>query len=155
VARGRAHTILAGKIEEALASLPDSYFDCITFNDVLEHLMEPGQVLRMVRPKLSARGITIASIPNFRFFRNLYEIVILKEWEYKESGILDLTHLRFFTKMSMKRLFEEAGFEVVTQEGISPIDTWKFRLLNAATLGILNDTKYAQFVCVARTAGSE
>jgi len=154
VAGGQVDHLLLGKIEEVLDLLPGNYFDCITFNDVLEHLMEPAQVLQMVKPKLSARGVIIASIPSFRFIRNLVEIVVRKEWEYKELGILDSTHLRFFTKKSMKRMFEEAGYEVVRQEGISPIGTWKFRLLNTATLGILNDTKYAQFVCIARVAGS-
>ena len=58
-AKEKADKILAGKIEEVLSSIPNNYFDCITFNDVLEHLFEPTEVLKMIRPKLSKNGIII------------------------------------------------------------------------------------------------
>ncbi len=150
VAKKNTDKILTGKAESLIDSIPDTYFDCIIFNDVLEHLLEPAEVLKRMRPKLSGNGIVIASIPNVRYFGNLYELLLKKDWEYKDSGILDSTHLRFFTKLSMKRMFEDAGYKLIRQEGIKKITSWKFRLLNLLTFGFLDDTKYLRFACIAR-----
>lgn len=150
VAKKYADKILTGKIENLTNSIPDTYFDCIIFNDVLEHLLDPTETLKMIRPKLSGNGIVIASIPNVRYFGNLYELLLKKDWEYKDSGILDTTHLRFFTKLSMKRMFEDAGYKLIRQEGIKKITSWRFRLLNLLTFGFLDDTKYLRFACIAR-----
>lgn len=147
-AKNNIDKILTGKVEDVLNSIPDDYFDCITFNDILEHLLEPSDVLKMIKPKLSDKGIIIASIPNVRYFSNLYELFIKKDWEYKDAGILDSTHLRFFTQKSMKRMFEEADYNLIKQEGINKIISWKFQLFNILTMGIFNDTKYMQYCCV-------
>lgn len=141
--------VFTGKVEDVLNSLPDAYFDCITFNDVLEHLLEPTEVLKMIKPKLSEKGIIIASIPNIRYFSNLYDLLIKKDWEYKDSGILDSTHIRFFTKISMERMFENAGYELINQVGINKLISWKFRLFNFTTFRFFSDTKYSQYVCIA------
>ncbi|MEI6140240.1 MAG: class I SAM-dependent methyltransferase [Mariniphaga sp.] len=150
-ARNKIDHILIGKIEELISSLPDGYFDCISFNDVLEHLIEPTEVLKMMRHKLSENGVVIASIPNVRYFFNLRDLLIYRDWHYIGNGILDSTHLRFFTRKSMKRMFEDAGYKITSQVGINKIVSWKFQLLYFLTLGILGDTKYLQFVCVAKS----
>lgn len=142
--------ILIGKVEDVIHLIPDGYFDCISFNDVLEHLLEPTEVLRMVKPKLSEKGVVIASIPNVRYFFNLYELLIKKDWEYKDAGILDSTHFRFFTQKSMRRMFENAGYNLIKQQGINENTTLKFRLFNIFTFRFFNDTKYAQFACTAK-----
>ena len=150
-AKDHVDNVLVGKVEDILNSIPDVYFDCISFNDVLEHLLEPTDILKMIRTKLSEKGIIIASIPNVRFLINLYDLFIKKDWEYKEDGILDSTHLRFFTQKSMKRMFETAGYIIIKQEGINKIDSWKFWLFNFFTIGFFSDTKYPQFICIAKT----
>ena len=147
-AKQKVDMVLTGKIEDLCGSIPDGYFDCITFNDVLEHLIEPTEILKAIMPKLSLNGIIIASIPNVRHFQNLYELVIKKDWEYTEGGILDSTHLRFFTKKSMKRMFESAGYKVIKQIGINSPTSAKFKLLDLMTLGLLNETKYLQYVSI-------
>lgn len=148
-AKDHIDKILTGKVEDVLNSIPDAYFDCLTFNDVLEHLLEPTEVLKMLAPKLTKNGIIIASIPNVRYFLNLYELLIKKDWEYKDAGILDSTHLRFFTQKSMKRMFEEAGYKLIKQVGVNKTISWKFQLFDILTIGIFNDTKYLQYVCIA------
>lgn len=148
-AKNQIDNILVGKVEDLLNSIPDAYFDCITFNDVLEHLLEPTEVLKMIKPKLKENGLIIASIPNVRFFSNLYELIIQKNWEYKDFGILDTTHLRFFTKQTMKKMFENSGYKLIKQIGINEIYTWKFWLFNLITLKFFSDTKYYQFICIA------
>jgi 2-polyprenyl-3-methyl-5-hydroxy-6-metoxy-1,4-benzoquinol methylase len=147
--KAKADKILTGKVENLLNLIPNDYFDCITFNDVLEHLLEPAEVLKMMRPKLSEDGIIIASIPNIRYFKNLYELLVKREWKYKDFGILDSTHLRFFTKKSMKRMFEDAEYKIIKQKGINMSSSWKLKLLNFLTFGIPVDIKYQQFVCIA------
>jgi len=149
-AKEQADNILAGKVEDMVNLLPNNYFDCITFNDVLEHLLEPIVVLRNIKPKLTEKGIIIATIPNVRYIKNLYDLVIKRDWEYKDAGILDRTHLRFFTKNSMKKMFEKAGYKLNKQEGINKNSSLIFLLFNLFSIGIFNDTKYLQFVCIAK-----
>lgn len=148
-AKDHVDKIVTGKVEDVLNLIPDAYFDCITFNDVLEHLLEPTDVLKMIKQKLSPKGIVIASIPNVRYIKNLYELLIKKDWEYKGAGILDSTHFRFFTQKSMKRMFEEAGYKIIKQKGINKIGSWIFRFFNLITFRFFSDTKYLRYVCIA------
>lgn len=140
---------LVGKVEDIINLLPDAYFDCITFNDVLEHLLEPTEVLKLIKPKLTENGIVIASIPNIREYYHLYELLFKKDWKYKDEGILDSTHIRFFTKISMARLFNDAGFKLISQAGINKTKSWKFKIINMLTFGYFSDSAYFQFVCIA------
>ncbi|MBI5237012.1 MAG: class I SAM-dependent methyltransferase [Deltaproteobacteria bacterium] len=150
-AANKLDRVSAGNIETDEISLPDGYFDGIVFNDVLEHLVDPWQVLRRLRPKLRENGVIVASIPNMRHFHVLKELIIHKQWEYKDQGVLDRTHLRFFTVKGVKDLFETSGYRVVTLEGIDRCDfSWKFKLLNGVLLNRLEDTRYSKFACVAR-----
>jgi 2-polyprenyl-3-methyl-5-hydroxy-6-metoxy-1,4-benzoquinol methylase len=150
IAKTNIDRIFIGNVEEVLNSIPDTYFDCITFNDVLEHLVDPAEILKKVKSKLSKNGIVVASIPNVRYIYNLYDIIIKKDWEYKDSGILDYTHYRFFTKKSAQRMFEGANYKILHQGGINANRTWYFRLFNVLTLGIFNDTKYLEFISIAK-----
>lgn len=135
----------------ALAEIPDQKFDAIFCNDVLEHLVDPYTFLAQVKSKLSEKGVVIASIPNVRYLSNFINFVFRREWKYEDSGILDRTHLRFFTQKSMRRMFEEAGYEILSMKGINGYTSgWKFRLLNFITLGLISDTQFLQFAIVAK-----
>jgi 2-polyprenyl-3-methyl-5-hydroxy-6-metoxy-1,4-benzoquinol methylase len=149
-AKSRVDKVLTGSIESVVDSIPDNKFDCIFFNDILEHLLQPENVLKKMKTKLSEKGEIIASIPNVRYISNLVELIIRKDWEYKDEGILDSTHIRFFTKKSMIRIFEEAGMEVTLQVGINEFVSLKFKIFNALTFGFFGDTKYLQFICIAK-----
>jgi 2-polyprenyl-3-methyl-5-hydroxy-6-metoxy-1,4-benzoquinol methylase len=134
----------------AAESIPDKKFDLITFNDVLEHMVEPGDVLRQCLEKLTTRGQIVASIPNILYFHDFFTMVFSKDWKYEPAGIFDKTHLRFFTRKSIVRLFEESGYEVVKLHGIRPTDSKKFLLFNIATLGNWEEMKYLQFAVSAK-----
>ena len=100
----------AEKIDYAV-ELAGEEFDVVMFADVLEHLKEPGDVLRRIRPFLADHGILIASIPNIA--HGSVRLALLSgEFRYREWGLLDDTHLRFFTRASIQDLFEETGFVV-------------------------------------------
>ncbi len=151
----RLDHVLAGSAEDRATELPGGHFDCIVFNDVLEHLAWPEQLLRALRPALAPGGVVVASIPNVRYFFNVWDLAVRGDWEYHDEGIRDRTHLRFFTRSSIHGLFARAGYRVRRQVGINPTGSWRFRLVNALTLGRLSDMRYLQFACVADPAGEE
>ncbi len=142
--------IIVDDINSAISKLTDCYFDCIVFNDVLEHLIDPFDVLKKIRPKLSNSGVVVSSIPNVLFIRNLWRVVVGRQWHYEEDGILDKTHLRFFTRASIIDMFENTGYEIQTIEGINPVKDFRYSMLNLFTLGFLSESKYLQFATVAK-----
>jgi len=143
--------VYIGDIDSQLANLPDNFYDAITCNDVLEHLFDPYQTLKNLTAKLTSEGVIIASIPNFRFFRNLIDILYKKDWEYKSSGILDFTHLRFFTQKSIIRMFEEAGYEIIKCQGITKSKSLRPYIYNFLTLGAFGkDSFFLHFAVVAK-----
>jgi len=92
---------------------PDGHFDLMTFADVLEHLVDPARVLRHLSRWLGRGGTLLLSLPNIRHESVVLPLLVEGQWEYADAGILDRTHLRFFTRKGMLRLLDEAGFEVV------------------------------------------
>jgi 2-polyprenyl-3-methyl-5-hydroxy-6-metoxy-1,4-benzoquinol methylase len=132
---------------------PRASFDCIVFNDVLEHMYDPWRSLAFAKTLLKSRdGIIVASIPNIRYWHNLIELILKKEWEYRDEGILDRTHVRFFTKKSVSRLFDQAGLNIQKIQGINPTKDKKFKLLNFIVGGSIQDMRYLQFAVVASEA---
>ncbi len=142
--------VLVGDIKQVLEQLPKYNFDCIVFNDVLEHTQYPLEILKEVIPLLSPSGIVVSSIPNFRFVGNLKEILIDKNFAYKDSGILDITHMRFFTKSSIAKMYDDAGFNIVQNRGINDTPSWKVRLFILLTFNFFSDIKSFQIATVAQ-----
>jgi 2-polyprenyl-3-methyl-5-hydroxy-6-metoxy-1,4-benzoquinol methylase len=150
-ARASLDRMLVGRIEELVPSIPDKYFDCVVLNDVLEHLVDPWAVLIELRAKLTGTGSIVASIPNVRHFLNLKNLLLRKDWEYTEHGILDRTHLRFFTSKSIRRMFNECGYELASMQGIEAAGgvSWKFTIFNRLLLNSFDDARFLVFACVA------
>jgi 2-polyprenyl-3-methyl-5-hydroxy-6-metoxy-1,4-benzoquinol methylase len=156
VAEQQLDKVICGAFDEAL-NLPKHSFDCIIFNDVLEHLVDPEQALLDCQKLLRQGGVVVASIPNVRYFHNVINLAFYGDWTYTDKGILDRTHLRFFTYRSILEIFERLGYKVETIEGVNPIE--KFRLPGKLKCfsGLLNlfshrieDMRYLQFAVVAR-----
>ncbi|MFH2053180.1 MAG: class I SAM-dependent methyltransferase [bacterium] len=147
------HAVHTGDAHAVIPTLPRGAFDCICLNDVLEHLLEPGDLLGMLPPLLAPGGRVTASIPSVRYFWNVVDLALKGRWEYADEGICDRTHLRFFTRSSMIALFRDSGFTVETVAGINPTGSLKFKAFNALTLGRFADMKYLQFVLAGRPAG--
>lgn len=134
------------------AALPDHYFDVITFNDCLEHFPDPYPPLELCKRKLTGGGVVICSLPNVRYIDNVRHFLIDMDWKYEDAGILDHTHLRFFTKKSMVRTFELAGYEVLSITGIKP-HYWsgkKIFLLRLFFGKWMEDMRYINYVVVAK-----
>jgi 2-polyprenyl-3-methyl-5-hydroxy-6-metoxy-1,4-benzoquinol methylase len=144
--------VLVGRFEEA--DLGDATFDCIMFNDVLEHMYDPWSALRLARKHLTGTGVLVASLPNLAYFNVLWDLVVREEWRYEKAGTLDITHIRFFTRKGMIRLFSESGYIVRRIEGINPqVQGRKFKLINALFLNRLARMRYLQFAVVAEPGG--
>lgn len=136
-------------------------FDAAVAADVLEHLRHPERTLRQAAELLRPGGLLVASIPNVAHI-DVRLALLAGRWDYKEHGLLDLTHLRFFTRESALRLVKAAGLEVVevqttvwapfsTNLGASPTDL-PVDLL--ARLAAEPDATTLQFVITARVPAS-
>lgn len=142
--------VIEQSVEIALESIPAGSIDCVICNDVLEHLVDPWAVLRQIKTVLAPQGSVVSSIPNVRHFPVFKNYAFDGSWQYEKWGVLDRTHLRFFTKSSIDLLFSETGFRVSRIEGIfgQPLP-WKAALLNRVLRGRLTDMQYERFACVA------
>lgn len=143
-------------LEAAPDELLGMRFDVAVFNDVLEHMADPGQALAAVRPLLNEGGVVVASIPNVRHLSVTGPLVVLGRFDYSDSGILDTTHLRFFTAASIRELFAAAGFTVLQFAGINRClrvgESWTrkwIRWLGVVTRGRSDGFFFVQYVVVA------
>ena len=101
----------------AIADLfPGRDFDAIIFADVLEHLLDPDAVLRSASKLLATGGAVIISIPNVAH-GSLRLALLQGHWDYRETGLLDRTHLRFFTRDSVVQMVADAGLHITSLLG--------------------------------------
>jgi 2-polyprenyl-3-methyl-5-hydroxy-6-metoxy-1,4-benzoquinol methylase len=144
---------------DAEAGLPAGTFDCVMFNDVLEHMVAPEKALSYARTLLAPGGAVVASIPNIRSFPTMWQLMFHASWEYTDYGVLDKTHLRFFTRSSIVNFFEREGYAVKTIRGINAhcgvpntsTRLWTaYRLANVLFMRKFEDMKFQQFAVVAK-----
>jgi 2-polyprenyl-3-methyl-5-hydroxy-6-metoxy-1,4-benzoquinol methylase len=141
--------VFTGDADELIATMPDGHFDAIVCNDVLEHLAQPDATLATLRGKLAPGGVVVASLPNFRHLAALSKVLFRKDFPQNDFGIFDRTHLRFFTKKSMKRLFDNAGFDLRTIKGINGFCGPLGAVVLVLSLGFFADGFFLQYACVA------
>jgi len=99
-------------IEQFTLPIKPGTLDVILCLDVLEHLVDPWAVVKKLTPLLKKDGVLIASIPNIRHHSVLKEIILKGDFKYDDYGILDRTHLRFFTRKTILQLMECSGLKV-------------------------------------------
>ena len=104
--------ILNGLYEDVEDKIPDSYFDLIVCNDVIEHMIDPRLFLKNIRNKLAPSGKMIVSIPNLRNAYTLYNLLIKGDFKYEKAGVLDYTHLHLFTKKSFINMAYECNWKI-------------------------------------------
>jgi len=100
-------------IERDKIPLKPSSFDVLVLADVLEHTREPGAVLSRLLPLVRKGGIVVVSVPNVANFSIRLKL-LFGNWNYQKQGILDSSHLRFFTLRTSRQLLENAGLSVVS-----------------------------------------
>ena len=109
-ARRRGLDVITGSYSQNIPNLHGK-FDCILFLDVLEHLADPSAMLTDVAGALNDNGSVIASIPNIAHWTVRFSLMAGR-FDYMPTGIMDATHLRWFTRKSVTRLFEASGYHV-------------------------------------------
>ena len=138
--------LIVGNAEEVELEYED-YFDCVVFADVLEHLVDPWRMLRRARAFLRRNGTIVASIPNVQHWDVLANL-LRGRWEYSQYGIMDKTHLRFFTRSTIRDLFVSTGF---TPRSIAPLlgTTTRAQIARFATAGLAVPFLARQYLVVA------
>lgn len=113
-------TIERGDIENMFLGYPENFFDYLILGDVLEHLNNPQKVLKELQKYLKPSGFILASISNILHYSVILDL-LRGRFSYGDSGILDRTHLRFFTLYEIVMLFRECGYktDAVTKRKIS------------------------------------
>jgi SAM-dependent methyltransferase len=129
--------VLCGDVEAL--DLPCAYgpYDYVVCGDVLEHLRDPWTTLKKIYGVLKPGGFIIASIPTIRNWRVIIDLIFKGEFSYRECGVLDITHLRFFTKRSIRKLFEDNRFKVMNIHSNS--FGAKASLINKLTFGLFDE----------------
>jgi 2-polyprenyl-3-methyl-5-hydroxy-6-metoxy-1,4-benzoquinol methylase len=141
-----------GIFEDAAGELPSEHFDVVLFFDVLEHTKAPDVALHAAHRLLAPQGRLVASIPNVRHFSVWWPLVMRGRWDYAEYGILDRTHLRFFTRNTMGELFRSTGWKVISTTGINRTTTVKTKTAHLLSRGRVDDFLFMQYVLVAQPA---
>jgi 2-polyprenyl-3-methyl-5-hydroxy-6-metoxy-1,4-benzoquinol methylase len=156
VAATRLDRVLPGRFDEVAEALPAGYFDLVVCNDVIEHMEDHDRFLRTIRGHLAPGGVLVGSVPNMRNYKVLFDLLFLKDWRYQDSGIMDRTHLRWFTHAALCRSLTDAGYSIQILRGmngsLSPARAkraWPRFLFGCAciglTLGGARDIVPAQF----------
>ena len=157
LARGTFDQVIAGYFFDQVPTLQSGTFDCVVGNDVVEHLTDPWRALAQLHRLLCPGGRLVLSLPNIRFWGVVKDLVWNGGWKYADDGVLDRTHLRFFTRSSIESLLRDSAFEDVSVEGInSQLSGWKVDSVNLVTGGRFNDMRYLQFAaCASRPLGAD
>ncbi len=113
-AEKRLDKVYHGHAEDLIDRLPyDGFFDVILCGDVLEHMVRPDEFLHRSAKLLAHDGRVIASIPNIANYYVRYSL-IRGRFDYQDAGLLDKSHLRFFTLKSILAMFSSAGYDVLS-----------------------------------------
>ena len=146
IAKEKLDAVFVGGVEDVISTQDLGCFDAIIFADVVEHLISPADVIRACSRLLSPEGIAIFSIPNVRHISVLTELLFCNEWKYRESGILDRSHLRFFTDQSFERLLRESG--LVVRRKASTLSLRGSQFFDCITCGFFRRFLAAQYIFV-------
>jgi 2-polyprenyl-3-methyl-5-hydroxy-6-metoxy-1,4-benzoquinol methylase len=140
-----------GDVEQVVLPADMVPFDCIVFADVLEYLRDPWGTMARYLQRLKPGGYVVASIPNVRNIALLYNLIIRGRWHYEDSGLLDRTHLRFFTRREIMELFAAAGLDVELVSENRERLSWKRRILATPLLALIPDMGVCQYLIRARS----
>jgi SAM-dependent methyltransferase len=147
-ARAVLDEVLVGDFAALEPPWPAGKFDCVVAGDVLEHMVDPKLALHKIRKLLAGTGQLVTSIPNVRHWCVVRDLALKGEWRYQQDGVLDETHVRFFTRRSAQRLLEETGFGVLVRRPYF----WgpRTRRFDKLTFGWLAEFLAQRWVFVAR-----
>ncbi len=112
-ARQRYGRVIEGDLESAGQDVDWQQYDLLLMADVLEHLADPWQALAMLHERVDPGTRLAISVPNVRHKSVVFPLLFEGRFEYADAGIMDRTHLHFFTRSSVRRALREAGWQLV------------------------------------------
>jgi SAM-dependent methyltransferase len=128
--------IIVGDIERMDLDLEPASFELLIAGHVLEHLADPWKTLRKLRNYLRPGGQLVGALPNVRHHSVVIPLLFKGRWEYQPSGVMDWTHLRFFSRATALSLLKDAGFEI---DRIAPEFGRKSQIADSLTLHAFGD----------------
>jgi 2-polyprenyl-3-methyl-5-hydroxy-6-metoxy-1,4-benzoquinol methylase len=134
------------------ALIADSY-DVLILSEVLEHLIDPWGVMKALAPFVKPGGRVYASSPNISHHKVIRSL-LAGRFEYEAEGVMDRTHVRWFTPASYRAMFEEAGFRTVSVGPVAPYPR-KARLINRLSGGRFAHLFQLQILYKGRKPGPE
>ena len=150
-ARQHADEVHCVDFERSEIPVPVKKFDVILCLDVLEHMVNPWLVVdRLVSSYLAAGGTLVVSLPNVRHYSVVLPLLFGGHWNYADAGLLDRTHLRFFTRDSAKKLLTHAQLGALSCTATGFEGGSKKGLFNALTLGVFRELLTYQYYLAAR-----
>ncbi|MGI8491285.1 MAG: class I SAM-dependent methyltransferase [Acidimicrobiales bacterium] len=113
-ATGRLDKLISADVEVLAANDedPGGPFDCVVMADVLEHLRDPWSVTRWAAGLVAPGGSLVISVPNIRHLQLLWSVGFRRRWPYRDVGLFDRTHLRWFALRNLPELLDGTGFEI-------------------------------------------
>ncbi len=151
-ARRHADHIECGDADAALEHIAArGPFDLVLCLDVLEHLVDPWRFVRRLGPLLAPGATIVVSVPNVRHYKVSLALLFMGRWRYESAGVLDRTHLRFFTREGARGLLDAPGLVELECRGSRPPAGSPSWFANLASAGVLKDLFSVQFLLAAQS----
>lgn len=125
-ARAFCDEVLVGNIEAMPLAFEPGSFDVIVLSNILEHLNNPVATLRRLAPLLRPTGRAFVDLPNVAHWGVRLRL-LRGRWDYEDAGILDRTHLRFYTRKTAREMLEQTGFEILEQDIIPDVPLLRYK----------------------------
>lgn len=110
LAQGKLRRVWSGTLEAVADDIPWPQYDLVVMADVLEHVVDPWATLRSLHAHTAPACKLLLSVPNIRHYKVVLPLLLKGEFKYCDQGIMDRTHLHFFTKSSLLEMIEECGW---------------------------------------------
>ncbi len=120
LAREKLSEVVVGDVEKIVLPWEENSFDGLILSEVLEHFSDPWHVLRKLRPLMKPGAIVLSSSPNVSHYRIL-KMLWSGDWKLEDFGVMDRTHLRWFTPKTFSELFVSTGYDVECVGPIKPM----------------------------------
>jgi 2-polyprenyl-3-methyl-5-hydroxy-6-metoxy-1,4-benzoquinol methylase len=147
--REKVDALWIGDAVALVHTMEPQQYDVILCLDVLEHLVDPWRFMDVVQTLLVPGGCVIASIPNLRTFPVIWNLLMYGHFDYTKQGIMDETHLRFFTKKTVLSLMNRGGLTASDWRRSPMAKGSKSAWFNGFTLGLFRDLLTEQYLVKA------
>jgi 2-polyprenyl-3-methyl-5-hydroxy-6-metoxy-1,4-benzoquinol methylase len=144
-----ADVVIIGDIDSCFNKLQS--YDLILLLDVLEHLVDPVTVLKKLSTRLDAGGSVIVSVPNIAHLSVSIPLILRGEFNYRDEGILDRTHIRFFVAKTAIELLNRADIRV-TRGLIAGLKGPRAKVINRISFGLLRHRLAKQYIMLGQVS---